>query len=96
MTEDNPIAHAFQVATDMNVRLNDVGAAFPGELPEIFAGVELLPEVLAQILMEHLPTGPRIETVEKAFWLRVMQHMGPDYIAAMRHVGAFMAKMDEF
>ena len=65
-----------------------------GDLPELLT--EALPtEITAQLLMNALP----IEGMgfnNKAYWLAVAEYMGPDYIKSLRHVAAFMAKVDEF
>lgn len=65
-----------------------------GDLPELLT--EALPaEITAQLLMNALPIEG-MGFANKAYWLAVANHMGPDYIKSLRHVAAFMAKLDEF
>lgn len=65
------------------------------ELAELSAGIRLDPEMLGQILMDHLPLN-RFTMRDKAFWLTVGEYMGPDWIGGLRVVSAFMRKVDEF
>jgi hypothetical protein len=65
-----------------------------GDLPELLT--EALPaNITAQLLMNALP-DLTMNFANKAYWLDVANHMGPDFIKALRHVAAFMAKVDEF
>lgn len=65
-----------------------------GELPELISD-QLPARVFAQILMNHLPLN-HLEMEDKVFWLTVVEYMGGDYLAAMRKVGGFMNKVNEF
>lgn len=58
---------------------------------------DLQANAFAQVLMEHLPIGDmRWSASNKAFWIEVAEHMGPDWIAEFRKVGAFMHKVESF
>lgn len=66
------------------------------DLPELFADANFIaPDVIAQLLMEYLPIEG-MGFANKAFWLAVAEHMGPDYIESFRKVGGFMNKINEF
>lgn len=88
-------AKDLQTFRDATAHMIDVALAQEAELPELTAGTVFPAELFAQLLMEHLPIEG-MDFVSKQFWLRVAEHIGPDYIAMFKHVGAFMNKVDEF
>jgi hypothetical protein len=75
----------------------------PDYLSELFGNRSTFsnPNVFAQFLMEHLldplETDPATFDAEsKIWWAKVSMHMGPDYIAKLRKVVAWMEKFDTF
>lgn len=79
----------------LNANIGDLGelVATPGN-----SGYTLAPEVLGQIMMDHLGIDPaeRLSTEAKAYWMQVGAHMGPDWIASLRKVAAYMEKVESF
>lgn len=78
---------------------------FATELQTIRDGFEakhdqtILPHTLGQILMTCLPVPAmdgRLSIEQKSYWMEVAAHMGPDWIAELRRVAAFMDKIDQF
>jgi hypothetical protein len=99
--EDGSFAAARQQVFDGLATLN----ANPGDLGELLGGDArgtggfiLTPEALGQILMDHLPinANERLHANEKAYWLAVADWLGPDWLASMRKVAAFMDKVESF
>jgi hypothetical protein len=73
------------------------GVEDPTELAEALNDIGFTsPYVFGQLLMENLGNCDRFDAEEKAFWLTVGQHMGPDWIAKFCKVGAWMRRADEF
>lgn len=59
------------------------------------------PEVFGQMLMNQLvgpmEIDPEVFTIaEKQWWLAVAAHIGPDWLAKLRRVAAFMDKCEGF
>lgn len=95
--DDNRFATVLQTARDFATAINHPDNE--GDLGELLNEVKFTPEVLAQILMEHLPVpdiNKRLTPEIKMFWMRVATHMGPDWIEEFKNVGAFMSAVDEF
>jgi hypothetical protein len=67
------------------------------DLPKIMARemAFIASDVFGQLLMEHLPEG-YMTMDHKVFWISVAEYLGPDGIDALKKVGAFMAKTNEF
>lgn len=69
-----------------------------GDLSEVTADIRdthLEEIIMAQLMMEILPADGMSPT-DKMYWIVVANHMGPDYIQALRTAGAFMAAADKF
>lgn len=69
------------------------------DIQEYTGDIKLPPVFMAQLLMEnlaHVMDAQKMNSQQKFYWLMVGEHMGPDWIAMFRKVGAFMAKADEF
>lgn len=60
-------------------------------LAEDFAGVKLSPIALGQLLMETIDSPD--DPVNKAYWLQVAEHIGPDYAQALYHAAVFTTKV---
>lgn len=71
-----------------------------GDLPEVLVYRLRNPDALAQWLMAEL-SGPmsdceRFTAEEKAHWIKAAGYMGPDWIAKLKRVAAFMDKAESF
>ncbi len=53
-----------------------------------------LPVIWAKVLMSNLGNAEEFSAEEKAFWLKVGEELGPDWIAKFRRIGAFMALVE--
>lgn len=85
-----------QIVRDYMGELDAMAVRHSGDLPELYGDIRLTPDLFAQILMNHLPHESRMEGADKTFWLAVAEAIGPDHIHVFKHVGAFMAKVNEF
>lgn len=79
---------------DIKQAFNDVQVE---NLPEEMADLKVAPEIAGQFLMEVVGNPDDMMTLEdRLFWMQVEHHIGPDYLAKLRHVVAFMAKVGAF
>lgn len=70
-----------------------------GQIPDIAectADMKLDPTFLSQTLIQHLAGTDGWSVGFKTYWMRVADHMGPDWIAEFTTVGAFMRKVEGF
>jgi hypothetical protein len=67
-----------------------------GDLPEIVCDRVDRPAVLGQMIMTQLDDPDSFTAKEKAFWTYVSEHIGPDWIAKLKRVAAFMDKVEAF
>lgn len=93
---------------DVHTALWYMGGEFEGDLPELLVNAKegdfginrITPEIIGQFLMEALPpdadSNARLSTGQKMFWMKVASYMGPDWIAELRRIAAFMDKVDQF
>lgn len=95
--ENTAYAKNLQKFWDAVEAMNEAARAVQGDLPELVAwGDEFFePGLFAALLMRATNEG-KLDRQTKFFWLEVAEEMGPDYIKGFRHVGGFMAKVDEF
>jgi len=93
-------ANALQAVRDgfatLNANIGDVGELAEADGGE--SGYTLAPEVLGQIIMIHLGIDPddRLDLRAKQYWMQVGEHLGPDWLRALRRTVAFMDKVDQF
>lgn len=85
-------AHDFVKAMNEPETIGDVGELIDEDF-------KIPPEVLGQIIMNHLTSPVNDEgltVAAKQYWLAVAEHMGPDWVAEFRNVGDFMDKVTSF
>lgn len=67
------------------------------EFEEHLSEISIAPEVLGQLLMQHLPeTEANMNVGDKQYWIAVAAHLGPAWIESLRRTTAFMAKAGQF
>lgn len=67
------------------------------EFEEHLSEISIAPEVLGQLLMQHLPeTEVNMNVGDKQYWIAVAAHLGPAWIESLRRTTAFMAKAGQF
>lgn len=99
-SQEPVFARALQMVHDGLATLN-ANEGDIGELLSQSAQTILTPVALGQVLMAVLPFpepghGSRLSLEQKIYWGQVAAHMGPDWIAELRRVAAFMDKVEQF
>ncbi len=84
---------------DFNTKLADLFKILAevkdnGELAEYVLPIE--PEVMAQLLMCTLPMAGTVNPDMVRYWHKVVEYMGPDYLAGYRAMGHLMKELDGF
>lgn len=71
-------------------RAADIGELIEPDLP-------IAPATMGQLLMTVLdPDNTPMTRAQKVYWLEVAEHMGPDFVQALRRAAAFAGKTNEF